>query len=121
MAQFGYDGLQNKYPRLQKNSVTFTPGQTVILSGRILLKNTTSTSYLELVKGSRVTVFELSTAGRILAGKNKEQIAGVSWQPGEWVTFQARITPTLDASQSQLELVFHGGVTGPRDKSAKNA
>lgn len=112
VAQFGYDGLQNKYPRLQKNSVTFTPGQTVILSGRILLKNTTSTSYLELVKGSRVTVFELSTAGRILAGKNKEQIAGVSWQPGEWVTFQARITPTQDASQSQLELVFHGGVTG---------
>lgn len=112
VAQFGYDGLQSKYPRLQKNSVTFTPGQTVILSGRILLKNTTSTSYLELVKGSRVTVFELSTAGRILAGKNKEQIAGVSWQPGEWVTFQARITPTLDASQSQLELVFHGGVTG---------
>ena len=112
VAQFGYDATQTKYPRLQKNGISFTPGQPVVFSGRMLLKNTTSTSYMELVKGSRVTVFELSTAGRVLIGKDKAQVADVSWRPGEWVTFQVRLDPAQDAAQSQMELVLHGGVSG---------
>lgn len=112
VAQFGYDTTLSKYPRVQKNSIPFTPGQPVVLSGRMLLKNTTSTFYMELVNGSRVAVFDLSTAGRVLAGKDKAQVANVSWQPGTWVTFQVRIDPAQDAALSQMELVLHGGVSG---------
>lgn len=103
------------WPRLEKHGIALKAGTPFVLSGRVRLKDATSTFYPQFVKwvgDTRKTVntLELVSNGVIKVGG--AAVANALWSNDGWINYSICVTPGEDLTSGTIRVILTGAVSG---------